>query len=126
MEKGAEQEVRHFTRVEFSTRAEVEINDVTMTGELVDISISAMYVRGNIQASVGDHCEVRLFLGDEDPMIIHGVGHVVRHDVLGVAISFSGFYCDSVPNLKQLVMLKSEDRKRVKAKLRDHPEITDT
>jgi len=126
MEKVSEQEIRHFTRVAFSTRAEVEINGVIVPGELVDISISAMYVCGKMQATVGDNCEVRLFLGDEDPMVIHGVGRVVRRDVLGVAISFSAFYCDSVPNLKQLVLLKPEDRKGAEADLRDRPEISDT
>jgi len=51
---------------------------------------------------------------------IHGGGGVA------FAIAFSGFYCDSVPNLKRLILLKPEDRERVKAELRDHPEIADT
>jgi len=105
MGKEAKLQPRNFTRIKFSTRAEVEINDIVVPCELVDISINAMYVRCDAEAVVGDECDLRLFLGDEDPMIIHGIGHVVRRDALGVAISFKGFYCDNVEHLTHLNLL---------------------
>lgn len=110
MEKTVKHKPRRFTRIEFTTRAEVEINNVVAECELVDISISALYVRGDIKAVVGDACELRLFLGDEDPMVIHGIGKVVRRDALGLAIAFEGFYCDSVGNLQHLNLQNAEGR----------------
>lgn len=123
MLKNVKKEARNFTRVRFSTRAEVEVNGLMLRGDVVDMSMSGIYMRSPTQVSVGDSCEVRIMLGNDAPMVMHALGHVARCDVQGFAISFSGFYCDSDSCLKQVILHVVDNPGVLEEEIRKGPKL---
>ncbi len=116
--------VRGCTRISFTTRAEVDVNGETINGALQDISMSGLFLYGDTSVAVGDACEVRIFLGDDDPMVMHAIGYVARCDRDGFAVSFSGFYCDSESHLKQVILLNADSRPQVEAEMNAVPKLS--
>ena len=109
---------RSFTRVAFSTRAEVDFDGEIVHGVVRDISMSGLYMKSDADVAVGDACEVRIFLGDADPLVMHALSNVARRDAHGFALAFNGFYCDSASSLKQAILLNADDRRQAEEELR--------
>ncbi|MDQ6965627.1 MAG: PilZ domain-containing protein [Mariprofundaceae bacterium] len=124
MLKHVKKETRSYTRVRFSTRAEVEVNGASLYGDVIDMSMSGIYMRSAASVQVGDACEVRIMLGDDDPMVMHALGHVARCDAQGFAISFSGFYCDSDSCLKQVILHSAGNREVVEKEIESGPRLS--
>lgn len=124
MLKHVKKEARSFTRVRFTTRAEVDVNGMNLSGELVDMSMSGIYMRSSAHVQVGDSCELRLKLGNDDPMIIHAFGHVARCDAQGFAVAFSGFYCDSDSCLKQAILHQVNNPRAVEKEISRGPKLS--
>jgi hypothetical protein len=114
---------RAFTRVRFSTRADVDVDGKTLRGDLVDVSMSGIYMRSDAKVNQGDSCEVRILLGDDAPMVIHALGHVARCDDKGFAVSFSVFYCDSDSCLKQVILHNADNPKAVEREIEQGPRL---
>ncbi|MDX8392409.1 MAG: PilZ domain-containing protein [Mariprofundaceae bacterium] len=112
------------TRISFTTRAEVDVDGEILDGTLQDISMNGLYFRSDASVAVGDACEVRIFLGDEDPMVMHALSYVARCDADGFALSFSGFYCDSASHLQQVILLNVGDKDQVMDELEKAPKLT--
>jgi len=123
MLKHVRKEARHFTRVRFSTRAEVEVAGHTVRGDVVDMSMSGIYMRSGVAVKTGDDCEVRIILGNDDPMVLHALGHVARCDAHGFAIAFSGFYCESDTRLKRVIMYNVDNPEVVEKELEQGPKL---
>jgi len=115
---------RAFTRVNFTTRAEVDVDGEVLNGTLQDISMSGLFFRSDASVAVGDACEVRIFLGDKDPMVMHALSYVARCDDNGFAVSFSGFYCDSASHLQKVILLNADDKNQVMDELEVAPKLT--
>ena len=115
---------RNFTRMAFSTRAEVDFGGELVCGEVHDISMNGLYMKSDADVAVGDACEVRIFLGDADPLVMHALSNVVRRDAHGFALAFNGFYCDSASNLKHVILLNADDRRQAEEELRKSPNLT--
>jgi PilZ domain len=118
-----ETNARVFTRVRFSTRADVDVNGETLQGDLVDVSMNGIYMRSDATVNTGDSCEVRIILGDDAPMVIHALGHVARCDSKGFAVSFSVFYCDSDSCLKQVILHNADNPKAVEEEIKKGPKL---
>ncbi|HCS13718.1 MAG: hypothetical protein COS82_06335 [Zetaproteobacteria bacterium CG06_land_8_20_14_3_00_59_53] len=124
MLKHVKKETRGFTRVRFSTKAEVEVNGAMLHGDVVDMSMSGIYMRSHAKVMVGDTCEVRIMLGNDAPMVMHALGHVARCDGDGFAVNFSGFYCDSDTCLKQVILHAVDNPKAVEEEIRKGPKLS--
>ncbi len=124
VESKAEKNARGFTRINFTTRAEVDVDGEVLDGTLQDISMSGLFFRSDASVQVGDACEVRIFLGDEDPMVMHALSYVARCDDNGFAVSFSGFYCDSASHLQKVILLNADDKDQVMEELEAAPQLT--
>jgi len=107
-------------RVMFSTRAEVDVKGTTLRGEIRDVSMNGVFLIAQSDAAVGDPCDVRIYLGNEEPLLIHALGEVARCDPDGLAVRFTGLYCESFPHLKQVVLSNSEQSERVEQELGEH------
>lgn len=115
-----EQNARDFTRVSFTTRAEVDVNGTTVEGRVSDISMNGVFVHSEHAVSNGDACRVRIFLGEQDPLLIHAEGEVVRSRADGFAVHFTGLYCESFPHLKQVILHNSESPEPAEHELQQH------
>jgi hypothetical protein len=113
-------EQRAFTRVGFHTRAEVEVGGRTIHGEVSDISMNGMRMHTLEPATLGDACDVRIFLGETDPLVIRAVGHIARADGDGFAVRFDGLYCEAYGHLKQVVLFNSDDADKAEAEIESH------
>jgi len=113
-------ESRAFTRVSFRTHAEVEIGGRTLRGEVSDISMNGMRMRTREPARPGEACDVRIYLGETDPLVIRATGHVARADTGGFAVRFDAIHCDAFGHLKQVVLLNSPDVRKAERELEAH------
>ncbi|PJC70892.1 MAG: hypothetical protein CO017_02985, partial [Zetaproteobacteria bacterium CG_4_8_14_3_um_filter_59_5] len=111
---------RDFTRVQFSTRAEVDVNGHTVPGDISDISMNGIYLRSSLAVSLNDACEVRVYLGETEPLVIHAQGLVARCDDDGFAVHFTGLYCESYDHLKQIILLNAASKESAEQELVDH------
>ena len=123
MLKHVKKEARNYTRVRFSTKAEVEVGGASLHGDVIDRSMSGIYMRSSAQVTIGDSCELRMMLVNDDPMVIHALGHVARCDTHGFAINFSGFYCDSDSCLKKVILHAVDDPAVVETEIRKGPKL---
>jgi len=123
MLRNVKKEARTFTRVRFATRAEVDAHGVTLHGDVIDMSMSGIYMRSSATVSLDDNCEVRILLGNDSPMVIHALGHVARCDANGFAVTFSGFYCDSDSCLKQVILYNTDNRDAVEKEIERAPKL---
>jgi len=123
MLKHVKKEARNFTRVRFTTKAEVEVGGISLHGDVVDMSMSGIYMRSSAHVSIGDSCEVRIMLGNDAPMVMHALGHVARCDTHGFAVNFNGFYCDSDSCLKKVILHAVENPGAVEAEIRKGPKL---
>ncbi len=117
-------DAREFTRVGFHTRAEVTAGGRTIHGEVSDISMNGMRMHTLEPARPGDACDVRIFLGETDPLTIRAVGRIARAESDGFAVRFEALYCDAFGHLKQVVLLNSEDAGKVEQELESHIGLT--
>ncbi|MDQ6973083.1 MAG: PilZ domain-containing protein [Mariprofundaceae bacterium] len=111
---------RDFMRVMFSTCAEVDVKGTTLQGGIRDVSMGGIFLCSDADVSVGDTCEVRIYLCEQDPLIIHALGIVARRDEDGLAVNFTGLYCDSYSHLKQVVLSNSEQAETAEKELDGH------
>lgn len=117
---------RDFTRVQFSTRAEVDVNGHTVPGDISDISMNGIYLRSALPVQLNDACEVRIYLGESQPLLIHAVGRVARCDDGGFAVHFDGLYCESYDHLKKLILLNAEKKESAEQEMSSHLGIAPT
>jgi len=78
--------------------------------EVVDLSMSGVFVRGITSLTMGSKCQICILLGHfkhELPIIAEGT--VVRTDNDGVALRFSEVKVDSAPKLQDLVIDHADD-----------------
>ncbi len=113
-------EQRAFSRVGFHTRAEVEVGGRTIYGEVTDISMNGMRMFTIEPATLGDACDVRIYLGETDPLIIRAVGHIARVEADGFAVRFDGLYCEAYDHLKQVVLFNTDDPDKAEAEIESH------
>ena len=117
---------RDFTRVQFTTRAEVDVNGQTIAGNLSDISMNGIYLRSTQAVKLNDACEVRIYLGDQEPLLIHALGQVVRVDDAGFAVHFTGLYCESYDHLKHIILLNATKNEPAETEMEHHLGIAAT
>jgi len=117
---------RDFTRVQFTTRAEVDVNGHTIPGNLSDISMNGIYLRSEQAVKLNDTCEVRIYLGDQEPLLIHALGQVARVDEGGFAVHFTGLYCESYDHLKHVILLNAAKRDSAETEMQQHLGIAAT
>jgi len=113
-------EQRAFSRVGFRTRAEVEVGGRIFHGEVSDISMNGMRMHTIEAATVGDACDVRIFLGENDPLLIRAVGRIARTEEDGFGVRFDGLYCEAYGHLKQVVIFNSADTDRAEKEIESH------
>lgn len=111
-------EQRHFHRIKFDVRTEIEINGEVRETSLVDISLKGALLASpcGLIPEYGNHCRLMIHLSNSD-VIISFDGEVahVNDGLLGVKITLIDI--DSMIHLRRLVTLNSEDPEQVMSEL---------
>lgn len=111
-------EQRHFHRIKFDVRTEIEINGQVSETSLVDISLKGALVASpsGFTPEYGDHCRLMIHLINSD-VIISFEGEVahVNDGLAGIKITLIDI--DSMIHLRRLVTLNSEDPEQVRSEL---------
>lgn len=111
-------EQRHFHRIKFDVKTEIEINGVISETKLVDISLKGALVgfpHGDT-TSLGTSCRLIIHLNDPD-VILSFTGKIVHFNdgLAGVKITLINI--DSMIHLRRLVALNSDSSEQVSSEL---------
>jgi predicted nucleotidyltransferase len=99
-------ERREFTRVPFDARASLLQKSREASGAVMNLSLSGLFLRTEKRFDLGSDVDVIVFLsGDSSELTINMKGRIVRHEVFGMAVSFSmrEIELDSLVHLRNVV-----------------------
>ena len=108
------EESREFTRLNIP----VSVSITTLEGEILDqralnISMKGVLIPASDSLPIGSQSEVKIILGDENPLIIVSRGKVVRSDAHGVAIDFLEMDISSFPHMKNLILYNAQESDQI-------------
>jgi len=89
--------------------------------EVVDLSMSGVFVRSDTLLTMGSKCQISILLGHfkhELPIIAEGT--VVRTDKDGAALRFESIELESTPPLQQVIIENAEDPEKVQLEFSAH------
>ncbi|PIP01738.1 MAG: PilZ domain-containing protein [Zetaproteobacteria bacterium CG12_big_fil_rev_8_21_14_0_65_54_13] len=89
--------------------------------EVVDLSMSGVFVRGITSLAMGSKCQICILFGHfkhELPIIAEGT--VVRTDNDGVALRFSDVRVDSAPKLEELIVDHADNPEEAHLEISSH------
>ena len=111
-------EQRHFHRIRFDVKAELEINGTVSETSLVDISLKGALVEypHGFTPELGNQCRLTIHLGDSD-VIFSFNGDIVHLNDGLVGIKITLIDIDSMIHLRRLVTLNSENSEQVRSEL---------
>jgi len=101
---------RQYTRVPVSRNVHLVFGTKEYTYPLANLSLSGMYVQGDIQQQPGDICTISLTASRSGTEIaVSAVGYVVRVDQDGAALRFSSMSMDSFLFLQTILLYEADD-----------------
>lgn len=97
---------RRFTRIIFSTPAQLQVNGELYKTELVDLSLKGALVKNidNFAQQNGEHCSLFFSLEDSE-ITIEMVGHLAHIEPNTIGIMCEKIDIESVSHLKRLIEL---------------------
>ena len=118
-----DQERRRFTRVSFSVKAEMQLNDVLYEVEkLLNLSVGGCLLSMKEEFDRGTPCIIRILLtGTNNELSIRVEGEVLRCGREGVAVKFTHIDPDSLYHLQSIILYNSSDPEDVEQELIKHP-----
>ena len=119
---------RQFTRVELegvdaaliaspSTVVTVISDEIEFSSNIVDISISGVFIRSGQLIPAGSKCRVRL--SNDTGLLIDVEGEVSRVDADGMAVQFTSIDVDDYRHLQRLVQYNADNADRVAGEIDD-------
>jgi hypothetical protein len=113
------EERRKNTRVVFHVAATVRFGgDVFERLAIRNLSLRGVYFEGISGRSLGEKCEVVLFLtGASNELKLNMAGKVVRQDDSGVGVQFEEIDIDTFYHLKNIVYYNADDPDQVEDQL---------
>lgn len=111
-------EKRHFHRVKFAVKTDIEVNGITAGASLVDISLKGALVEffNEYEPELGSLCRLTIRLNHAEAGLSFA-GEVVHVDDGLVGIKITRIDIDSMIHLRRLVELNSADAEQVRSEL---------
>lgn len=111
-------EQRHFHRIRFDVKAEIDLNGTVTETTLVDISLKGALVEcpPGFTPELGSHCRLTIHLSNSD-VIFSFDGEVVHLNDSLAGIKITLIDIDSMIHLRRLVTLNSENSEQVRSEL---------
>ncbi len=115
-------ELREFSRVPFHIVAELKSGDLSLKGAPIrDISLSGIFLEGELPLEEGNDCEVSLTLeGVEPPIKFELQGQVVRVGSGGYGIKFVQIPLESYDHLNHIVQLNAKNPHQSEDEIKNH------
>ncbi|GAB7026677.1 PilZ domain-containing protein [Geotalea toluenoxydans] len=105
---------RNFSRVSFAIDALVTQAEITIKGEVRNISLQGLYIEPDGKLDAGLPVDVSIQLSGTTPEVaIKATGSVVRVDENGIGIKFSKIDVDSFAHLRNVVSYQCGDGDKV-------------
>ncbi|MDX8397626.1 MAG: PilZ domain-containing protein [Mariprofundaceae bacterium] len=112
---------REFTRISVPLHVQVRSqSDDLVEGMTHDISLNGVLLPIKSSIPVGSECDVKLSLGDQDPLVIEVAGIVARSAENMLAINFQNIDVNGFNHLKKLILYNTEDTNQVKLEFDSH------
>jgi len=111
-------EQRHFHRIRFDVKIEIECNGTEYAAALVDISLKGVLVdfSAGFTPEMGSHCRLTIHLNNSDAAISFD-GKIVHINDGLVGIKITLIDIESMIHLRRLVTLNSENSEQVRDEL---------
>jgi hypothetical protein len=105
---------RKFSRVGFQVDATVRTADGTFHGEVLNLSMSGMFMATGERLAAGTPVEISIVLTGTSPDITVAIGgSVSRTDGNGLGFTFEKTDLDSYTHLRNIVALNSDDADKI-------------
>jgi len=116
--------LREFSRIEVGIRVEInrEGKD-TFKAIAHDVSLNSVCIRSNEAFDANEPCDVKIILGEEDPIVIEASGCAVRSDGEYIAIQFDKLDMEGYSHLKKLILYNTHDSDQVEDEFNSHAGI---
>ena len=122
MNKNIENDLREFSRVELELQSKVKAKgkETAFTGKH-NVSMKGLFMKGKTDWSIGTECEVHLILdGQNPPVDIEVRARVQRITEEGIAFLFTEVSLEAYEHLHNLVLLNSDNTKKVEREFKNH------
>lgn len=105
-----DEEKRHFTRIDYDARVIIKRDNLSIDGELIDISLNGALSKSpnHCQLNVGDECEVTIDMGCEHDPIQYDATVKHIHDNL-VGVCCNQITPESATTLRRIIELNLGD-----------------
>ena len=122
MNKKPSKDQREFSRIDIKSIVKVIVKgeETVFTG-LLNVSMRGLFVQGQTDWHLGTECEAHLILeGENPPVDIKVNGRVQRITEEGIALVFTEVSLEAYEHLHNLVMLNTDDTKKVEQEFKRH------
>ena len=105
---------RKATRVIFKSEGEITFNDITIKGQIENLSLRGMFLKTSAKIDTNTNVDTKIYLsGTESDLSIKLKGIVTRLDKNGLAIQFDEMELDSFVHLKNIVSYNEGDADKI-------------
>ena len=122
MTKKTSKDMREFSRVDLKLIVKVIVKgeETIFTGRF-NVSMRGLFVQGQSDWPLGTECEAHLILeGENPPVDIKVNGRVQRITEEGIALLFTEISLEAYEHLHNLVILNTDDTKKVEQEFKRH------
>ncbi len=107
-------------RIPFDIKSELEYNNRLIPGDVLNISLSGLYIHVEEPIPSSSIVEIKLFLtGEKKEMTIDLSGRVVRKESSGVAIKLIDLDLNSIIELRDLLMDNHDNSDKILAEFHE-------
>lgn len=112
---------RNFSRVDFKIDALLKVGEMTIKGEVKDLSLHGIFVQTTELIPVGTPVELTIYLTAIPPcIVVHINGVVVRSLEDGVGCTFDKMDAESFAHIRSILAYQSGDDEKVMDEFHAH------
>jgi len=116
--------LREFSRIEIGLKVEIEREGKdTFKAIAHDVSLNGLCIRSNEHFDKDIACDVKVILGEDNPIVIEASGCPVRSDGEYIAIQFDQLDLEGYSHLKNLILYNTHDSDQVEGEFESHAGI---
>ncbi|MFQ5355398.1 MAG: PilZ domain-containing protein, partial [Mariprofundaceae bacterium] len=113
--------LREFSRIDVPVRVELSCEDGSkVEGSAYDISMNGLLMQVDQAPEVGTSCDLRILIGEHEPLTVDTHGEVVRKDKNGIGVNFINMDLEGFSYMRNLVMYNAKNMEQVEQEFAEH------